>query len=278
MKEFLERTDNAGNYLYTTKTGETINMETLIIAEEKDMSNTGTVKSKDIVATMTFPIEQMKMMFDGSFLMDQIDMPDLADNVISEIDMDTLVESVVDNIDMSGLANKVVDDIDMSDLVSKVLEDMDMDDLSEKVFEEFDIDKYENEILGMIKDNSDMSDEISDEITNLVEQYSVTNGCSLSKSIANCIIDTIRYDLMINASETEKVSPFEETITDQLKKFILKVIKEDTIVEAPLVATSEVAISTVEKKFSLADIYIVLRNAGNTELHTNHILEKLKAL
>jgi hypothetical protein len=50
-QEFLERTDTAGNIVYTTKTGEKINMEPV------------ETKNKDVVATMTFPAEQFIEMF-----------------------------------------------------------------------------------------------------------------------------------------------------------------------------------------------------------------------
>jgi hypothetical protein len=50
-QEFLERTDTAGNIIYTSKTGEKLNMETT------------PEKNKDVVATMTFPSEQLIEMF-----------------------------------------------------------------------------------------------------------------------------------------------------------------------------------------------------------------------
>ena len=121
-QEFLERTDTAGNILYTTKTGEKINMEPV------------ETKNKDVVATMTFPSEQLIEMFkDYTMTEDQVE------ELISNYDFDSVIESAVGEIDWNDKVTDVLNDImvedylDMDNITNTVTESLDYSDIAREV-------------------------------------------------------------------------------------------------------------------------------------------------
>jgi hypothetical protein len=121
-QEFLERTDTAGNIIYTTKTGEKINMEPV------------ETKNKDVVATMTFPSEQLIEMFkDYTMTEDQVE------ELISNYDFDSVIESAVGEIDWNDKVTDVLSDImvedylDMDNITNTVTENLDYSDIAREV-------------------------------------------------------------------------------------------------------------------------------------------------
>lgn len=121
-QEFLERTDTAGNIIYTTKTGERINMEPV------------ETKNKDVVATMTFPAEQLIEMFkDYTMTEDQVE------ELISNYDFDSVIESAVGEIDWNDKVTDVLNDImvedylDMDNITNTVTENLDYSDIAREV-------------------------------------------------------------------------------------------------------------------------------------------------
>ena len=121
-QEFLERTDTAGNIIYTTKTGEKINMEPV------------ETKNKDVVATMTFPSEQLIEMFkDYTMTEDQVE------ELISNYDFDSVIESAVGEIDWNDKVTDVLNDImvedylDMDNITNTVTENLDYSDIAREV-------------------------------------------------------------------------------------------------------------------------------------------------
>lgn len=121
-QEFLERTDTAGNIVYTTKTGEKINMEPV------------ETKNKDVVATMTFPAEQLIEMFkDYTMTEDQVE------GLISNYDYSDAVTSVIDDIDWSDKVTDVLNDINVEDyldedrIANNVVENLDYSDIAREV-------------------------------------------------------------------------------------------------------------------------------------------------
>ena len=121
-QEFLERTDTAGNIIYTTKTGEKINMEPV------------ETKNKDVVATMTFPAEQLIEMFkDYTMTEDQVE------ELIAGYDYDNVIESAIENIDWNDKVTDVLGDIDITDyfsttsIVDEVTEGLDYSDIAREV-------------------------------------------------------------------------------------------------------------------------------------------------
>ena len=121
-QEFLERTDTAGNTLYTTKTGERINMEPV------------ETKNKDVVATMTFPSEQLIEMFkDYTMTEDQVE------ELIGNYDYDSVIESAIDNVDWNDKVTDVLSDINVEDyldedrIANNVLESLDYSDIAREV-------------------------------------------------------------------------------------------------------------------------------------------------
>ena len=97
-QEFLERTDTAGNTIYTTKTGEKINMEPV------------QAKNKDVVATMTFPAEQLIEMFkDYTMTGEQVE------ELIAGYDFEDVIESGLSNHDWNDEVENVLNSIDLED-------------------------------------------------------------------------------------------------------------------------------------------------------------------
>jgi len=121
-QEFLEKTDTAGNIIYTSKTGEKLNMEPV---QEKN---------KDVVATMTFPAEQLIEMFkDYTMTGDQVE------ELITGYDYDNVIESAIENIDWNDKVTDVLGDIDLEDYIStssivdSVMEAVDYGDIANEV-------------------------------------------------------------------------------------------------------------------------------------------------
>lgn len=132
-QEFLERTDTAGNIIYTTKTGEKINMEPV------------QTKNKDVVATMTFPSEQLIEMFkDYTMTGEQVE------ELIAEYDFEDVIESAVDEIDWNDKVTDVLSDIMVEDY-------LDMDNITNTVAENLDY----NDIAREVKDHLDPVDAMS---------------------------------------------------------------------------------------------------------------------
>ena len=126
-QEFLERTDTAGNIIYTSKTGEKLNMETT------------PEKNKDVVATMTFPAEQLIEMFkDYTMTEDQVE------ELIAGYDYDNVIESAINDIDWNDKVTDVLSDIDLEDyfsttsIVDEVTENLDYSDIAREVKDHLD--------------------------------------------------------------------------------------------------------------------------------------------
>jgi hypothetical protein len=132
-QEFLERTDTAGNILYTTKTGEKINMEPV------------EAKNKDVVATMTFPAEQLIEMFkDYTMTGEQVE------ELIAGYDFEDVIESGLSNHDWNDEVENVLNSIDVEDY-------LDMDTIATNVIESLDY----NDIAREVKDHLDPVDAMS---------------------------------------------------------------------------------------------------------------------
>ncbi len=132
-QEFLERTDTAGNIIYTSKTGEKINMEPV---QEKN---------KDVVATMTFPAEQLIEMFKDYTMTE-----DKVEELIAGYDFEDVIESGLSNHDWNDEVENVLNSIDVEDY-------LDMDMLSTNVIESLDY----KDIAREVKDYLDPVDAMS---------------------------------------------------------------------------------------------------------------------
>ena len=144
-QEFLERTDTAGNIIYTSKTGERLNMEPV---QEKN---------KDVVATMTFPAEQLMQMINGSSLLS-----DIVVEAIENYDLANLAESVSEEIDWNDKVTDVLDSIDLEDyvktanIVNEVLESLDYTDIAREVkdyLDPVDANELANDLLSSFNYN-----------------------------------------------------------------------------------------------------------------------------
>ncbi len=132
-QEFLEKTDTAGNIIYTSKTGEKINMEPV------------ETKNKDVVATMTFPAEQLIEMFkDYTMTGEQVE------ELIAGYDFEDVIESGLSNHDWNDEVENVLNSIDVEDY-------LDMDTIATNVIESLDY----NDIAREVKDHLDPVDAMS---------------------------------------------------------------------------------------------------------------------
>ena len=132
-QEFLEKTDTAGNVIYKTKTGEKINMEPV------------QTKNKDVVATMTFPAEQLIEMFkDYTMTGEQVE------ELIAGYDFEDVIESGLSNHDWNDEVENVLNSIDVEDY-------LDMDTITSNVIESLDY----NDIAREVKDHLDPVDAMS---------------------------------------------------------------------------------------------------------------------
>lgn len=126
-QEFLERTDVAGNQIYITKTGETLNMEPT------------QTKNKDVVATMTFPSEQLIEMFKNYTMTGE-----QVEELIAGYDFEDVIESAVDEIDWNDKVTDVLSDImvedylDMDNIANTVVENLDYRDIAREVKDHLD--------------------------------------------------------------------------------------------------------------------------------------------
>jgi hypothetical protein len=132
-QEFLERTDTAGNIIYTSKTGEPLNMETT------------PEKNKDVVATMTFPADQLIEMFKDYTMTD-----DQVEEIIQNYDFEDVIESGLSNHDWNDEVENVLNSIDVEDY-------LDMDTITTSVIESLDY----NDIAREVKDHLDPVDAMS---------------------------------------------------------------------------------------------------------------------
>lgn len=125
MKEFIERTDVAGNQIYTSKTGETMS----------NIQNTNV--TKQITASITIPDTQIKTIIDDFINSDEIN--SLIDDRIEHTVDVPFIENIIDNIDLGDTVSNVISNeidltnhIDMSDLASLVIDQMSGSFISEE--------------------------------------------------------------------------------------------------------------------------------------------------
>lgn len=112
--EYLERTETAGNYINTP------------IGENK----METPKVKDVVATMTFPSEQLIEMFkEHTMTGEQVE------ELIAGYDFEDVIESAVDEIDWNDKVESVLNSIDLEDYLDMdtIAENLDYKDIAREV-------------------------------------------------------------------------------------------------------------------------------------------------
>jgi len=127
--EYLERTEIPGNYTNST------------IGENK----VETAKAKDVVATMTFPSEQLIEMFkDYTLTGEQVE------ELIAGYDFEDVIESGLSNHDWNDEVEGVLNNLDLEDY-------LDMDSITTSVIENF---SY-RDIAAEVKDHLDEPDAIA---------------------------------------------------------------------------------------------------------------------
>ena len=127
--EYLERTEVAGNYINTP------------IGENK----METPKVKDVVATMTFPSEQLIEMFKDYTMTGEA-----VEELIAGYDFEDVIESALSNHDWNDEVEGVLNNIDLEDY-------LDMDTITTNVIENF---SY-RDIAAEVKDYLDEPDAVA---------------------------------------------------------------------------------------------------------------------
>jgi hypothetical protein len=200
-QEFLERTDTAGNIIYTSKTGERLNMEPV---QEKN---------KDVVATMTFPAEQLMQMINGSSLLSDI------------------VVEAIENYDLSNLAESVSEEIDWNDKVTDVLGDIDLEDyirtqsIVDSVMESIDY----TDIAREVKDYLDPVD--ANELANeLLSSFNYNETCQTGKLFISAVEDIIAGYIVKTSKVIDQLDDNKNRIVDGVevinRSFTIKEIVE----------------------------------------------------
>ena len=112
--EYLERTEVAGNYINTP------------IGENK----METPKVKDVVATMTFPSEQLIEMFKDYTMTD-----DQVEQIIQNYDFEDVIESGLSNHDWNDEVENVLNSIDLEDYLDMdtIASNLDYKDIAREV-------------------------------------------------------------------------------------------------------------------------------------------------
>ena len=127
--EYLERTETAGNYINTP------------IGENK----METPKVKDVVATMTFPSEQLIEMFKDYTMTGEA-----VEELIAGYDFEDVIESGLSNHDWNDEVENVLNSIDLEDY-------LDMDTITTNVIENF---SY-RDIAAEVKEHLDEPDAVA---------------------------------------------------------------------------------------------------------------------
>jgi hypothetical protein len=114
LMEYLERTEVAGNYINTP------------IGENKMEAP----KVKDVVATMTFPSEQLIEMFKDYTMTD-----DQVEQIIQNYDFENVIESGLSNHDWNDEVEGVLNSIDLEDYLDMdtIAENLDYKDIAREV-------------------------------------------------------------------------------------------------------------------------------------------------
>ena len=117
--EYLERTETAGNYINTP------------IGENK----METPKVKDVVATMTFPSEQLIEMFKDYTMTD-----DQVEQIIQNYDFEDVIESGLSNHDWNDEVENVLNSIDLEDYLDMdtIASNLDYKDIAREVVNHLD--------------------------------------------------------------------------------------------------------------------------------------------
>jgi len=140
-QEFLEKTDTAGNIIYTTKTGEKAMYPDELITQSsiKEVEIIPDPKSNLIIAEMCFPKDQLMMMLNETCVTKE-----QVEEMIEEHDMTDCVESLIGDIDWTDKVTDVLSDIDVEDyidtssIVDSVMESIDYGDIANEVKQHMD--------------------------------------------------------------------------------------------------------------------------------------------
>jgi hypothetical protein len=158
LMEYLERTETAGNYINTP------------IGENKMEAP----KVKDVVATMTFPSEQLIEMFKDYTMTGEA-----VEELIAGYDFEDVIESALSNHDWNDEVEGVLNNLDLEDY-------LDMDTITTNVIENF---SY-RDIAAEVKEYLDEPDAVAlaDE---LLTSFNYDSPCHTGKLFIKSVEDII---------------------------------------------------------------------------------------
>jgi hypothetical protein len=246
-KEFIERTDIAGNFVYTTKTGEVITNQKTEESIPMNNIDNADMSFKPSPHLIPVPVETMEAFFN---LVNNRVQGSINDLVKNALDKSKLVDSIdrsdlIEKIDIEDLTSDIVDIIRMNYNADEFI---DMDDVVRHVKSEF--------------EGDDIIDLDSQLETKLDEYHSVMKDrgyeylCSLGRSAYNAITATFN--------------------TEEFSEVVIAVVREAIIngtitIEKPVIAINQ----SQEMTFTLDDVRKVMTELQYGEYLTGHMLEQL---
>lgn len=202
MKEFLERTDSAGNQIYTTKTGE-ITMQNETLTTETVFPKVEIIldpKSNLIIAEMCFPKDQLMMMLNEACVTKE-----QVEEMIEEHDMTDCVESLIGDIDWTDKVTDVLNDIDVEDY-------LEMSTFTDNIMESLDY----RDIASSVKEYIEEPD---------------------AESMARGLLESFNYNSQCHTAQLF-VKAVEEIIEGHMKKQVESVIQPTSIINNEVVLRS----------------------------------------
>jgi len=197
--------------------------------------------------------------------------------LLAPINYEELSEKVYQQLDMSSLATDVVDNIDDDELCDKVIENLSYTEVARELRDHIDLDDYidTDDIANSAADKVDISDRIHD----LLSEYSPERtGCEINTMTTKAIIACIRYDLMCYFYNKPERTNELGTITDLLRKIILREMTNAGYPEKVVVIDSNnpVQVDNPVKVDNLANVWIeAIADANKINLKPSYTLDEL---
>lgn len=246
-KEFIERTDVAGNFVYTTKTGEVITSQKTEENIQMNNIDNADMSFKSSPHLIPVPVETMEAFFNLVNNRVQGSINDLVKNALDK-------SNLVDSIDRSDLIEK----IDIEDLTSDIIdiirmnynadEFIDMDEVVRHVRSEFEGDE-------LIDIDSQLESKL-DEYYSVMQDRGYDGLCSLGRSAYNAI------------SSTFESEDFYNTIVSTVSKAIEN---GDIVITKPTTVVNQ----NQEMTFTVDDVRKVMTDLQYGEYLTEHMLQQL---
>ena len=216
-QEFLEKTDAAGNLIYTTKTGEKAMYPDEVIAQSsiKEVAVIPDPKSNLIIAEMCFPKDQLMEMLNAACvtkeqveeMIEEHDMTDCVESLIGDIDWEDKVTDVLSSIDVedyistSNIVDSVMENIDYGDIANEVkqhMEEPDAEAMASSLLESFSYEAPCHTGKLYIKSvESIIEGYMKKQLEGVIQQTTIVNNQVVLRSFTiqeiNEVLDSLQY-------------------------------------------------------------------------------------